>query len=49
MDGDTFSQYMSKLRHALGKPLADSLIDGGGRPRRYSLRITPENITFILP
>jgi CRISPR-associated protein (TIGR02584 family) len=48
MDGDTFSQHMSKLRRALGKSLADKLIDDGGkRPKRYRLKIAPENIRFV--
>ena len=48
MEDDTFSQYMSKLRRRLGKPLADSLIDdGGGRPKRYQLNVAPENIRFV--
>jgi CRISPR-associated protein (TIGR02584 family) len=48
MDGDTFSEYMSKLRTQLGNPLADSLIDDGGKcPKRYRLKIAPENIRFV--
>jgi len=48
MDGDTFSQYMSKLRRALGKPLADRLIDDGGRrPKRYRLRLDSKCITIV--
>jgi CRISPR-associated protein (TIGR02584 family) len=45
--GDTFSQYLSKLRRALGEPLADSLVDGGGRPCRYKLGIERTGITII--
>jgi hypothetical protein len=39
---------MSKLRRALGKNLANGLIDdGGSRPRRYRLKVAPENIRFV--
>jgi hypothetical protein len=32
----------------LGNPLADSLIDDGGKcPKRYRLKIAPENIRFV--
>jgi CRISPR-associated protein (TIGR02584 family) len=52
MDGDYFSQTLSKLQRSLKKRLgvaaAPYLIDNGGRrPRRYRLRVAPENIRFV--
>ncbi|MDR0737162.1 MAG: hypothetical protein LBF51_10140, partial [Zoogloeaceae bacterium] len=51
-DGDYFLQTLSKLQRALRKRLgvaaAPYLIDNGERrPRRYRLRIAPENIRFV--
>lgn len=51
MDGEYFSTHLSKLRKrlkkALGAAAAPYLIDDGGtRPRRYQLALTPESIRF---
>jgi CRISPR-associated protein (TIGR02584 family) len=52
MDGDYFSQTLSKLRRLLknriGAMVAPYIIDDGGcRPRRFKLKLPPENIRFV--
>ncbi|MDR1367653.1 MAG: TIGR02584 family CRISPR-associated protein [Candidatus Accumulibacter sp.] len=52
MDGDYFSQTLSKLRRLLKNRIGAMVVpyiidDGGCRPRRYQLKIAPENIRFV--
>ncbi len=52
MDGDYFSQKLSKLRSSLKRGLGPAsagpylIDDGGTRPRRYRLALAPESIAF---
>jgi hypothetical protein len=50
MDGDYFSQRLSKLRRALrrnaGIDAARIIDDGACRPRRYRLALPPEAVRF---
>jgi hypothetical protein len=50
MDGDYFSQHLSKLRRALrahaGIDAARLIDDGACRPRRYRLALPPEAVRF---
>jgi hypothetical protein len=50
MDGDYFSQHLSKLRRALrrnaGADAARLMDDGGCRPRRYRLALPREAVRF---
>jgi CRISPR-associated protein (TIGR02584 family) len=52
MDGDYFSPTLSKLhrllKNRMGAMVVPYIIDDGGcRPRRYQLKIAPENIRFV--
>jgi CRISPR-associated protein (TIGR02584 family) len=52
VDGDYFSQHLSRLHRSLGRILGPAAAsyrigDGGCRPRRYSLSLSPDAITFI--
>jgi CRISPR-associated protein (TIGR02584 family) len=52
MDGDYFSQTLSKLhrllKNRMGAMVTPYIIDDGDcRPRRYRLKIVPENIRFV--
>jgi len=52
MDGDYFSQKLSRLRSSLKRELGPAsarpylIDDGGRRPRRYRLTLPPESIAF---
>ncbi len=51
MDGDYFSQRLSKLRKRLRQALGEAAVhylidDGGRRPHRYRLALPPESVRF---
>ncbi|MCC6473360.1 MAG: TIGR02584 family CRISPR-associated protein [Burkholderiales bacterium] len=51
MDGEYFSQLLSKLRRAMQRELGTAALpylvnDGGGRPRRYRLDLPPQAVRF---